>query len=571
MNLANRFSTASLMGALLLTQLSSAYAQSPVAQTTGRIEKASVERQATERVTQLFDRLCPGRCEVIEVKAEVGTTRVTQAIPGFDTPENEAYAAKPRRLAVTVLLDKKLPNGFRQNMARMLRYRLKDLSKNVAVRTESLDFPEPQTVPLADAETPAAPVPETPAEPAPVSRFDELLKNLYPWVGPLLFLALLLGGAGWLLTRTRPASPALDAPPSDEAGSDPSNAHPALETLGEISSDALRAQLFASRRLKNVVLKTWLQDDPQGVANIVRLFGVDMMDDLQKSGERPSELRELAKELKTRPGPLNPAQEKSVLFELRARLDAAGLLETADSLDHHWDFIEAVPPHQLRPLFEDCSPGERAELMQRLPSETRARFVAASTDAERRHLLLMGDAHTLGRSESVALAHRLRAVAHEQHQKSEPEREQARLILDMLNPLENAAQLDLLRELQAHRPQVATHVLSSVVLEPTLQSLPADVLANAIHRVPLQNQARFLDDLPEAVRNHILNVFPETLRTRIERELGRESMRPEERAEVRSDVYALLRESAELAGVDLLTLNQQHLTPPRASKEKVSA
>ena len=48
-------------------------------------ERAVAERQATRQIESLFGRLCPGRCELIDVEAVVSRPKVVGEItPGFD-------------------------------------------------------------------------------------------------------------------------------------------------------------------------------------------------------------------------------------------------------------------------------------------------------------------------------------------------------------------------------------------------------------------------------------------------------------------------------------------------------
>ena len=52
-----------------------------------KAKKSEVEYTARQRIETVFARLCPGRCEVMDVRADISPPKpVGQVLPGFDTP-----------------------------------------------------------------------------------------------------------------------------------------------------------------------------------------------------------------------------------------------------------------------------------------------------------------------------------------------------------------------------------------------------------------------------------------------------------------------------------------------------
>src|SRR5690606_25155816 len=91
--------------------------------------QAQTQESARQTVQSLFERLCPGRCEIIQVSAVMGAPSPAAVIePGFEDDAPQAYQGQVESLRVDILLDSTLPGAFRQSIPRMLRYRLQSLA-----------------------------------------------------------------------------------------------------------------------------------------------------------------------------------------------------------------------------------------------------------------------------------------------------------------------------------------------------------------------------------------------------------------------------------------------------------
>ncbi|MEM1350587.1 MAG: hypothetical protein AAGI01_18645, partial [Myxococcota bacterium] len=97
--------------------------------------KAIAEAEARQEIELLFARLCPGRCELIDVKAAVKQPEpVGQVSPGFGGIEGAAgFAVELKRVDARIMLDSELPPSFRKNVPLMLRYRLSSITENVVI------------------------------------------------------------------------------------------------------------------------------------------------------------------------------------------------------------------------------------------------------------------------------------------------------------------------------------------------------------------------------------------------------------------------------------------------------
>ena len=132
-------------------------------------EAAVAERQAQQEIEALFTRLCPGRCELIDVRAIVGEPRaVGEVTPGFDGEgATGSYTVELQRLEVQYLIDSTLPKAFMSNMPRMLSFRLQRITPDVRVTPIPLEFPRPQAplMPEIEEEPDMGPPPKIEEEP----------------------------------------------------------------------------------------------------------------------------------------------------------------------------------------------------------------------------------------------------------------------------------------------------------------------------------------------------------------------------------------------------------------------
>ena len=87
-----------------------------------RAKQGEVEYVAKQRIEQVLTRLCPGRCELIDLKVNVSVPKaVGRVLPGFDTPT--AAEVSVEGIEARVMIDKALPRSFRSNLPQMLTYR----------------------------------------------------------------------------------------------------------------------------------------------------------------------------------------------------------------------------------------------------------------------------------------------------------------------------------------------------------------------------------------------------------------------------------------------------------------
>ncbi|MFW5967545.1 MAG: hypothetical protein ACOCV2_08515, partial [Persicimonas sp.] len=108
-------------------------------------ERKTVESQASQHVQNLFSRLCPGRCELVDLEVTMDDPSPDgSAAPGFESGPADAYEASADSIEMAVMIDSNLPSSFQSSLPRMIEYQLSNLAENIEVRPEMLDFPEPQ-------------------------------------------------------------------------------------------------------------------------------------------------------------------------------------------------------------------------------------------------------------------------------------------------------------------------------------------------------------------------------------------------------------------------------------------
>lgn len=497
--------------------------------------QGEVAMQARQTVEQLFSRLCPGRCELVELSVEMSDpTPVGDVVPGFETVAGQNFVAEPQAVNVTVLLDSKLPRNFQSNLPRMIRYRLANLAPTINVRPEVLDFPEPQLEPMPpympepprrswEPPPPIEPVQEPVAEPAPEpapvaeevveptwwDRLAPFLEAIAPWIGPILMVLVLFLLLLALVRRlTEVARPGTTAGGAASRGRD------------EIDPDQLRADLNASRSVRNAVLRRWLEEDPDGVAQLVYLLGPEILGDLKSDANLASALALVSESVARQREDLRPDDVRRLASELKARLTAAKILHDEQGLAMDWEFLQGIGAANLRRILSTCSATEKIYAVGHLPASLRSAYLETLDPDERRELVLGTSAEVLSKNDAIALAARLRKAADEVSHIGKEADGQAVLIVDMLRALHLEDQLEMLRELKSKRPEVSQAVLSRVVLETTTLQLPPELLADSIHRTPVDVLASFLRGTRPDVRDHLLSVAPATKRSAVVTELS---------------------------------------------------
>jgi len=558
--------------------------------------KQAVEAQAKQTVTSLFRRLCPGRCELVDLEASMGSPETVGSVePGFGSGAGNAFDVKPESVDMTVLLDSKLPANFRQNLPRMIEYQLNNVAPEVNVRPETMDFPTPQNRPVPPTDEadstprqpprmpPRRPRPEPTddteedeseeaddpkqqatktkqAEPEPEMTWGEFLRELAPWIGPTLMMAVLFLLALPLLRRLSDVTEQTAArlPDDDSAG----------RGDGGPDVDMLRQDLTRSRSIKNRVLRRWLAEDPEGVAQLVRLVGPGILDDLKTDDALDDEIEEVSERIAQQRSEMSDDEIERVANEARARLDSARVVHSEQGLAADWEFLEGLSVSVLRRVLQTCDTRETLHVIGHLPASLRASYLDSLDRGQRRELFMAGSERDMSREESIELAGRLRRKAEEFAHVGREAGGQAELIVEMLESLDANEQRNALSELQQGRPNVAEAVLDRVCLEATCLQLPGNVMADAMYRTPVDTLATFLRGTEPEIRERFLEVAPGDKRQDLQTELSLDvPVGTAEYLESRQDVLSTVRESARREGIDLVDANRSALGQSAGSGE----
>lgn len=537
--------------------------------------------QARRQVEALFQQLCPGRCELVSLNVAMNEPEAMGAvIPGFEQiSPSTGYRASVKAIELTVLLDRKLPASFKQNVPRMLQYRLQSLADTVKVRSEMLHFPEPQLPPmpppfpedLARAAPLSVPVPRSEPLPAPVSEPSEppttgslLLQKLAPWLGPIAMLLIALLGA-WLLLRRRGTNGDRALEPTQVFAK-----APGLNGSRRVDWHELEGELATSRSVRNQLLRTWLEDDEEAVGQLVRVMGASLVDDIKKERRWHGAIQRIARQVTAAEAPLSEDEANVLGQALHARLTAAQLTAGADAMAREWDFLEGASLAAFRRLLAVCDANESSFVMARAPSELRQAFLDAASQAERRDVMMGIGATALSRTEASNLAHRLRRILHETVDPSSHDGGESSLVVDMLESLPEVEQMAVLQELHRRRPQVAESVLSHLVLDSTSLHVPRDVLLDALHRLPVDSLVPYISGLNGQLREHLLNSVTGNRRQTLEGELSLAgSPSRSEHLMARQRFTETLKSSLQHEGHDLYEVNVHALAELEAGATEV--
>lgn len=535
------------------------------------IGRARAETSAREIVGNVFERLCPGRCELIEVEAVMGPVRADAlAEPGFETDGEGSYEAAVQSLRVDILVDSTLPGSFRQNLPRMLRHRLRELAPTVEIRRESVAFPPPQAEPMAPvAQDPlprfSAPIPRLPTpeadEPPPRSEPDEPVAPaaatpsadatwlaIIPWIGGLL-LALVLAAVLLALVRRLGERPPGGTPSTGEADR-PDERRRAARLRREVE-DAIDQ----SRGAVNRALARWVQEDPEAVAQLVSEFGPDLLADLRKRQRLAAALEQVGEHLIRRPGSMDPAAEIALFEQARARLAAARIEVDEEGT---FEFLEGMGSQALRALLGDLHARERAYVLSELSATTRAELLVQLPAAERRQLALgAASSGTLSPREKRAVVARVRAAADEQRGTGDG-RPGWVLARELLSWMDAEEQVQLVEELRRGQPELADPLLEAAVLEGAVPWIAPAVLADAAIQAPVDVLTSFLQGTPH--RGTVEAALSEATRRVVTSELA--VSRSPDRAEfarARETYLALVAERLRQVGTSIRDLNLRAL------------
>ncbi len=554
-------------------------------------ERQSIESQARRAVRSLFDRLCPGRCELVDLSAQMKSPQVVSGVePGFGGggAGGQAFDVESESVDVTVLVDSKLPSNFKQNLPRMVEYQLGDLAPEVNVRRESLDFPEPQNRPSppeqSDEQDRRPPPPrrrpkmrpktepesdekqdeddsseEEGDEAADAEKKDEprlgfwgrFFEDVTPWVGPILLVI-----AMFLLAR--PLIRQFGAL-GDRRRPEPSGA--GVGGTGDRSGvdvEALRAQLTESRAVKNRVLRRWVEEDREAVADLVQLVGPTILEDLKADDTLRAELNEVSELVAERRQPLSDDESERVVQEAQARIRAAKLTHDGQALDADWNFLEGVSVATLQRIVRSCDTREKVHVIGQLPDSLRSSYLESLGADRRKELFLAAGSEELRKQESRALASRLRKAADEYGHIGAEAEGQAALVVDMLESLDLEEQEKTLRDMESTRTEVAEAAMSRVCLMSTALHVSDALVAEAIHRMPVDRLADVLRESNDKIRRRVIEVAPEQKAEDLETELALEApVSRSEYLEARSRFTEALQTAMRREGEDLVEANRR--------------
>ena len=569
-----------------------------------RAKQGEVEYQSKQRIEQVLTRLCPGRCELIDLKVNVTSPKaVGRVLPGFDTPT--ASEVEVEGIEARVMIDSALPRSFRSNLPQMLTYRLSDLSTRVVITPIQLRFPSPQLPPTPPPlpEYPEQPKPRLEAEPAPTpapvplpTPIEEPVEEpkpligtgeevnladlLLPWVPLaviLLFVSLLTLFVLRQLRRFQESLEAKNKVPEEhelarQSSYDPrgwgAERYPNSRAEDEATmpdlSEMLKS-LKSSRSVQNKVLRRWLEDDAQELGLLVSLLGAEIMNDLKQDRALKAALESLSQHLSSLRVPVSSTQAWQLSYALKSRLNAAQILHDERALGATWEFMLGLSLSTLKQLFDPLSAAEQSHFIGQLPMEMRSVFLGQISPQQRQDLMLFAGAEGgLNRAQSLDLAHRLKRRSEELSPMSEEMSAQATLIIDMLNALPFEQQLESLLPLEAQRPQVAHAVLRQLCLEEVISFIPNEVLMEALLRTPFDVAINTMRGLSDPLAQILLTATPPHRSIAYAEEL--EVPIPVRQSEFligRASFLQSLSSALKREGLDLLELNLRVLSAYR--------
>lgn len=559
-----------------------------------RAKQGEVEFASRQRIEQLLTRLCPGRCELIDLRVNVTVPKaVGRVMPGFETPT--ASEVEVEGIEARVMIDSALPRTFRSNLPQMLTYRLSDLSGRVVITPIQLKFPSPQLPPtppplpeiperaqpapqaLPQPEPPVIEEPPPPQEPQPLSEKpkEDLVDLLLPWT-PLAVIMLFAALLVWLLIRqlNRLQSAFENAKPERDSELDQAAPLPlpnrALAPEREDPDHGLSMpdlnemlhSLKSSRSVQNKVLRRWLEDDAQEVASLVSLLGAEIISDLKQDRALKASLETLSLQVALQRSPVRAPQAWQLSYALKARLNAANILHDERALSATWEFMHGLSLNTLHQLFAPLSGAEQSHFIGQLPIELRGVFLSQISGEQRQSLMLFAGAEAgLNRAQSLDLAHRLKRRSEELSPMGEEMSAQATLIIDMLNALPFHQQLESLLPLEAQRPQVAHAVLRQLCLEEVIAFAPSETLTEALLRVPFDVALNTVRGLATPLADRVLAAAPPHQMGPLAEELSLPvSVRNADFLSGRASFLQSLSSAFKREGIDLLDLNMRVLS-----------
>lgn len=526
--------------------------------------------EATRVTNEALREHCPGRCELLEVRAEVQDgPLVAHVAPGFEELAPDTRAVRARSLDVLLLLDARLPAEFRRDLVTMVRARLRQLPAPATVRADVVAFPKPlppETPPaladpkppepaLAKEEEPMPPAAEPPLPPPTLAqRVLDGLVDAFPWLLALSMIAGTLLLAIWLKRRQIPTAGA--EPTAGEATSD-STMPPAKAPPLEPVVRRLSAELDESPRLRMAVFRELLLAEGQEdrFARCVQLLGPTIADGLREDPSCRPALQRVGARIRS--GLSEPRAEEShrLLRELEVLLTAVRLEGAPGDLEDAFSFLDRLTESQFRQLLEESPPASQSVALRFAPEHLREGALEAMGPARRRALLLdMAESRTPARDEVQRAADELRFLAAQIAPVGDADGTD--VLADLLASRDESEQASLLDAL-AGKPALHRAVLARLCTETTLERVDDDVLAAAASAVPLPELAVYLRAAPPIIRERFLAATTGPLGAALRGEVELQIPAPVTRiAAARRDLLRAVRAVAEQRGLSLQTLNE---------------
>ena len=538
-------------------------------------ERARISAEARQSIESLFERLCPGRCQLVSLNVQMQQPKSVGIVtPGFEAVNGSSFENKAKAINVNLLMDSKLPRNFQSNIPRMIQYQLHRLAPKVLVKPELLNFPEPQLAPMAPylpeppqrswqappmADLPPpieAPIEEPKAAP-PVqpleeeaSAMDGIIEALAPWLGPILMVLVLFAFA--LILVKKMSALGLNASPGDKTSS-------SAKKTRKLDLNAIKEDFESNRSLRNRVLRKWIDEDQESAADLVRWIGPHILADLQKDQRVEKQLSAISHILSKRSEALSYEDIDRLAAIADTRLVSEKVIfDTSGKSD--WEFLEGLGVNNLRRVVQGCTSDERVFILSQLPQSLRAAYLETLSAAARKELILGTSTKLMSKTDASSLAARLRRLSEEFSHIGREADGQALLVLEMVEVLPLEEQRSMLGDLKVSRPEVSQNVLGRLVLETTTLLLPGEIIAEAIYRTPVGTLTGFLRGTSSDVRDYFLKLAPNAKRPALMSELSLEL--PVGRGEfiaARGELMATLHQLTLRDGFDLRRANERTL------------
>jgi flagellar motor switch protein FliG len=211
----------------------------------------------------------------------------------------------------------------------------------------------------------------------------------------------------------------------------------------------------------------------------------------------------------------------------------------------------------------------QAALLRHVPERLqRAAFAARSPNDQARLVRALVAPEACSRERLLDAAERIGAQV--AGQSAGATARQARQAAQLLETADAPERRRILAALRSGDPVVYRAVLSQLVTEETLATVPGEVLGAALLRLDIGQAALALDQLAAPVRKRVLSTLPVQQQEAIEEEAEALAASPQRRETALRAVLGEVRRAASERGVDLYEVNER-AWQPRASDEEAIA